>query len=311
MAASLDPNITDVALIFEGGGMRAAYTAAVVTLLLEEGLNFGAVYGISAGSSHTVNYVSRDAERARASFTDLVLDPHFGGWKSMLRGTGFFNGPYLYEGIAEKLKGSNEVFAFDYDTFAANPAHIHIESFDCDTGETLSFTKRDMPNTYELMRRVRASSSMPLFMPSIEIDGHTCLDGGMGSSWGIPLQAAIQDGFRRFFIVRTQEKTYRKKPLHPVIARFFTIAFKKQPAVAQATINRWQHYNALLDQIDALEAQQHAYVFYPENMTLSNKTVDYDHLMSAYRAGREQAQRELPAWLTWIQTNTPQESMSL
>ena len=73
MTTSFDPNITDVALIFEGGGMRAAYTAAVVTRLLEEGINFGAVYGISAGSSHTVNYVSRDSERARASFTDLVL----------------------------------------------------------------------------------------------------------------------------------------------------------------------------------------------------------------------------------------------
>ncbi len=39
MTTSFDPNITDVALIFEGGGMRAAYTAAVVTRLLEEGIN--------------------------------------------------------------------------------------------------------------------------------------------------------------------------------------------------------------------------------------------------------------------------------
>ena len=152
------------------------------------------------------------------------------------------------------------------------------------------------------MRRVRASSSMPLFMPSIEIDGHICLDGGMGSSWGIPLQAAINDGFTRFFIVRTQERTYRKKPLHPLVAQLFTIAFKQQPAVAHATIDRWQHYNALLDQIETLEAQQNAYVFYPEKMTLSNKTVDYDQLVSAYELGRKQATRELDAWTTWIQT---------
>lgn len=304
MTTSLDPNITDVALIFEGGGMRAAYTAAVVTRLLEEGINFGAVYGISAGSSHTVNYVSRDSERARASFTDLVLDPKFGGWKSMIRGTGFFNGPYLYEGITAELEGTNEVFAFDYDTFATNPAQVHIESFDCNSGETLVFVKKDMPNTYELMRRVRASSSMPLFMPSIEIDGRTCLDGGMGSSWGIPLQAARNDGFERFFIVRTQEKTYRKKPLNPLVAQLFKTVFKKQPAVAQATINRWRHYNALSDHIKALEAQGKAYVFYPETMTLSNKTVDYEQLEAAYDQGRAQTQRELDAWISWLQTPT-------
>lgn len=301
MTASRNPNITDVALIFEGGGMRAAYTAAVVTRLLEEDINFGAVYGISAGSSHTVNYVSRDSERARASFTDLVLDPNFGGWKSLLAGTGFFNGPYLYEGITAELEGSDEVFAFDYDTFAANPARVHIESFDCNSGETLTFTKEDMPNTHELMRRVRASSSMPLFMPSITIDGHTCLDGGMGSSWGIPLQAARDDGFERFFIVRTQEKPYRKKPLHPLMAQLFKTAFRKQPAVAQATIDRWQHYNALLDQIEALEANGSAYVFYPESMTLSNKTVDYDKLVAVYNQGRAQTARELDAWTSWLQ----------
>lgn len=52
-----EPNIDDVALIFEGGGMRASYTAGVVTTLLERKLSFPKVYGISAGASHTVNYV--------------------------------------------------------------------------------------------------------------------------------------------------------------------------------------------------------------------------------------------------------------
>ena len=42
-----EPNIDDVALIFEGGGMRASYTAGVVTTLLERELNFrrGKPYG--------------------------------------------------------------------------------------------------------------------------------------------------------------------------------------------------------------------------------------------------------------------------
>ena len=64
----LNVNINDVALIFEGGGMRASYTAGAVVTLLENNLNFGDVYGISAGSSHTVNYVSRDTVRAKMSF---------------------------------------------------------------------------------------------------------------------------------------------------------------------------------------------------------------------------------------------------
>ena len=79
-------NINDVALIFEGGGMRASYTAGAVVTLLENNLNFGDVYGISAGSSHTVNYVSRDTVRAKMSFVDLVDDPEFGGLKNVRSG---------------------------------------------------------------------------------------------------------------------------------------------------------------------------------------------------------------------------------
>ena len=40
-----------MALIFEGGGMRNSYTAGMVVELLARNLNFGRVYGISAGSS--------------------------------------------------------------------------------------------------------------------------------------------------------------------------------------------------------------------------------------------------------------------
>ena len=65
--ADLAINQPDVALIFEGGGMRASYTAGAVVTLLENNLNFGDVYGISAGSSHTVNYVSRDTVRTKMS----------------------------------------------------------------------------------------------------------------------------------------------------------------------------------------------------------------------------------------------------
>jgi predicted patatin/cPLA2 family phospholipase len=42
--------VRDTALIFECGGTRASYTAGVVVTLLEEGIEFLDVYGISARS---------------------------------------------------------------------------------------------------------------------------------------------------------------------------------------------------------------------------------------------------------------------
>ena len=84
-------------LMFEGGGMRASYTAAMASLLLEQNITFGHVCGISAGSSHTVNYLSGDIWRTRASFTDLVMEPEFGGAKTFAQGKGMFSAHWIYE----------------------------------------------------------------------------------------------------------------------------------------------------------------------------------------------------------------------
>lgn len=297
---TLETNINDVALIFEGGGMRASYTAGAVVTLLERQLHFGCVYGISAGSSHTVNYVSRDAVRAKASFVDLVLDPRFGGMGSFLRGQGYFNAPYLYEGIAAELAGTGAPMEFDFETFCANPADVHIEGFDWETGETVAWTKADMPTLYDMAVRVRASSTMPIFMPPTVIEGRTYMDGGMGSSWGILLEAARRDGFERFFIVRSQPRSYRKKPLDAGAKALFRMAFRAHPAVAERTIERWQPYNALCDEIENLEREGAAYVFYPDVMPVDNKETDYAKLQESYELGLAQARREADAWEAWL-----------
>ena len=92
----------NTALVIEGGGMRNSYTAACMVKLIEEGVDFGWVGGVSAGASHTVNYLSRDARRAEESFTDFAKNPSFGGVGSLVRGTGYFNAEYIYERAADK-----------------------------------------------------------------------------------------------------------------------------------------------------------------------------------------------------------------
>lgn len=289
-------NIPDVALIIEGGGMRASYTAGAMVTLLQRNLNFANVYGISAGSSHSVNYVSRDIPRTKASFVDLVDDANFGGLRTMIEGKGYFNAAHLYEGLAEQLLGTDDVMAFDWETFIANPADLHIEAIDWDSGETVSWTKKDMPDVRAMGLRVRASSTMPLFMPPTRVDGRVYMDGGMGSSWGICLEAARRDGYEKFFIVRTRPRGYRKKPLGAGAKALMKAAFRKHPVIAERTIERWQPYNELCDEIEQLEKSGAAYVFYPETMEVSNKETDRAKLEASFLRGLAQAQREADAW---------------
>lgn len=90
-------------------------------------------------------------------------------------------------------------------------------------------------------------------MPPTTIDGRTYMDGGMGDSWGILLNAARADGYERFCIIRTQPRGYRKRPMSRAAQALFRAAFRAHPIVAERTIARWQPYNELCDEIEHLE----------------------------------------------------------
>lgn len=290
MAKELTNNVFDTALIFEGGGMRGSYTCAVANVLLENEIFFDNVYGLSAGASNTVNYVSRDMDRVRRSFVELVNDPDFGGIDTFLQHKGYFSSEHIYQEVG--LPGAS--FPFDFDTFSANPAKVTIESFNRDTGESVYWTKKDMPTLQDLMVRVQASSSLPLAMPATKIDGQYYYDGGLGEGAGFLLPRAQKDGFERFFIVRTRPKGYRKEIPHGAVSSVTNRAFWGRPHVVKALNDRWWKYNRICDEIEELEREGKAYVFYAKDMAVSSAETDFEKLDASYKTGYAQALEELP-----------------
>lgn len=291
MAKELTSNVFDTALIFEGGGMRASYTCSLLNTLLENEIFFDNVYGLSAGASNAVNYISRDTDRAKRSFVDLVTDPDFGGIVTLLRHKGYFNADHIYQEAG--LPG--EFLPFDFETFVANPAKLTIESFNRDTGESVYWTKDDMPTIEDLMIRVQASSTLPLLMPPPKIGEARYYDGGLGEGAGFLLPKAKRDGFDRFLIVRTRPREYRKGPSKGLTSAFTNIALWGRPYVTKALRDRWSRYNALCDEIEELEKADSAYVFYANKMAVSSGETDLAKLEASYADGYAQAQAELPA----------------
>ena len=290
----LAPNLSDTALIFEGGGMRASLTSAVVVVLLEAGIRFDYVAGISAGASNLANYLSQDARRARRSFVDFAADPKFGDMRTMLRGEGLFNAKYIYE----ETGLPDQALPFDWRTFADNPADFRIGAFEAETGDEVFFSRSDVREMPDLMVRVRASSTMPVIMPPVTIGERTYVDGALGVDGGIALSQAQADGYEKFFIVLTQERAYRKEPQR--FPWFYRQYFRRHPAIAEALITRWERYNRTRERISELEREGRAYVFAPEVMPVGNGERDLSKLAAIHRRGLSQARRELPAWQEFL-----------
>ena len=138
----MESTVRDVALIFEGGGMRNSYSAGALTVMLENGLFFDDVYGLSAGATNAIDYLSRDVRRAEASFTASLDDLAFRWWIAPFASA---------DGVRAALHGHalarpGYALPFDFAAFRANPARATLQAIDRDSGVTAYFTRADFPD---------------------------------------------------------------------------------------------------------------------------------------------------------------------
>ena len=254
--------IDDTALVFEGGGMRNAYTAALVSRLIAEGINFPHISGVSAGSSHLCNFTSRDAIRSHATFVDLVEDPEFGGLKHFRKGHGYFNAEYIYQQICYP----DGVLPFNMDTFLANPATTRVATFNASRGEERWFSKEEM----------------------------STLD-ALGPNGGLPFDQPLREGYRKLLVVLTRPRDYVKAPMPASVGALLRTAYRQFPSVFEGVAQRPDRYNAGRKFLFELEERGQAYVFAPDNLWINNTESRRERLEATYRAGLVQAVREMPA----------------
>lgn len=274
--------------------MRVSYTAAVVAALLEAGVHIDWVAGISAGSSNTANYLARDPARARRSFVEFAADPSFGDLRTFLRGQGMFNSHYIYR--VSGLPGQS--LPYDFATYQANPARMHLGVFEADTGRAFYWTRDDVHCVDDLMARVQSSSTLPFFMPLVRIGEHVYVDGALGPSGGIALDAARADGFTKFLVVLTRPRDYVKPQLR--INRAVRQYFRRYPAIMDALAARAANYNRTRDELLELERSGGAMVFFPEGYTVGQSERNVAKLDRSYNDGAAQVARELPVWREWL-----------
>lgn len=286
---SLTTNVPGVALVFEGGGFRASYTAGIANVLIDQGIYFPFVCGLSAGASHAVDYVSQDRVRVRRSFIDYALLSEHNGVRSLLKGNGYFDAAYDYVGCTQ-----DGFMPYDWATFKANPADVSIQSFQRDTGETLVFRKGDMDDELTMFNMVRMSSTLPGFMHPISYKGEVMMDGGLGEGAGIPTRLAELAGYDRFVLVATRPRGYRKEEPGPAYLALIKSLRHRYPYLAEALYTRTDRYNAEIERMLELEREGRCLIINPESMYATSTTTNVEVLRDSYLLGYEQGVRELP-----------------
>lgn len=149
------------------------------------------------------------------------------------------------------------------------------------------------------MKICRASSSMPLVCPIVNVDGIPYLDGGLADS--IPVKHVQEKGLKKIVLILTRPEGYRKKPTSKAVGKLYRKMYSKYPALVRTCIRRPVMYNRTEEYIEKLEKEGNIFVLRPEMKPVSRLEKDYDKLMAFYDHGYEMMKRELPRLAAYLE----------
>lgn len=283
--------IDNCALVLEGGGLRAIYTAGVLDAFLKAGLHFQYLVGVSAGAIYPASYLSRQQGRNLTIQQNFLADKRYMGLKHLLRNGNYVNTDFTYRRMA------HELVPYDFDAFAHSEAEFKVGAFNCLTGETDFFGMSDFSDHDTLLEVLIASSSLPFISRPTWLKGTPYLDGGIGAP--IPLSKARKDGFKRQVVILTQEQDYRKSAFK---AKWLAKRlYRRYPKVANALIERHNTYNRALDELAQAQADGTALVLQPATpLGLSRLERDVTKVEAVYRRGLREGEAFIPQLMAFI-----------
>lgn len=276
-------------LVLEGGGMRGLFTAGVMDVLMEHGIRFDGIVGVSAGATFGCNYKSRQPGRVLRYNIRFKDEPRYMGLRSLLRTGDLVGAEFSYHTMP------NELDVLDRDTFRRDPTEFHVVCTDAETGQPVYHRIDDM-NDVEA-DWIRASASMPIVSRPVSLDGRLLLDGGISDS--IPLRYFEGLGFLRNVVVLTQPKGFYKQ--RTKLMPLFHLFMRRYPAIIRAMSRRHLMYNDELSYLEEQEQKGYIVIVYPQDtLPIGRTEQDETKMRRVYAMGRLKAEEMLPTVQTFL-----------
>jgi len=268
--------------------MRGLFTAGIIDLMMEEGIEPDGLIGVSAGAAFGCNYKSRQPGRAVRYNKRFARDKRYCSWQSWLKTGDLYNAQFAYHVVP------SEYDVFDDKAFDENPMEFYVVCTDVETGQAVY--KRLTESTPLAYDWIRASASMPLASKVVELEGMKVLDGGVADS--IPLAYFESIGYERNVVILTQPEGYIKE--HNRLMPLMRIALRHYPKMIEAMATRHVMYNQQLDFVRQAEREGRCLVIRPEkSLDIGHISHDPEEMQRVYDIGRSTGLRYLEAIKTF------------
>lgn len=274
-------------LVLEGGAQRGIYTAGVLDVFLDNGIDFDTVIGVSAGALHGSSYVSKQKGRSIEYTLKYCRHKDFMSISSFIRTGNIVGTQFSYRDIP------NTLVPFDYDVFESSPTKMYAVCTNVDTGKAEYIECVNLRSNIDILR---ASASMPFVSQFVEVFGNKYLDGGVSDS--IPVKKALEIGCDKTVVVLTQPLGYRKKAPKDFIAN---TRYRKYPNLANAINMRYKVYNETAQAIEQFENEGTIFVIRPSmKVKIGRMEKDPAVIKQMYELGCNDAKNSMPKLIEYL-----------
>lgn len=271
-----------IGLVLEGGAMRGMFTAGILDVMMENGIETDGVIGVSAGATFGCNYKSKQIGRTIRYNIRYCKNWRYCSIRSLIFTGDLYGADFCYNVLP------NQLDVFDCESYRNNPMEFFVVASDAETGLPV-YKKLETCNESDLTW-MRASASMPLASRPVSIDGYTLLDGGMTDS--IPLKYFESIGYEKNIVVLTQPRDYVKEKAS--LLGLMKLLLWKYPKLAAAMAKRHEVYNYEKLYVFEKEKQGEVLVLCPEKKLGIKRTENNpSELKRVYEEGRKVAEKHL------------------
>ncbi len=286
-----------IGLVLEGGGMRGVYTAGVLDALINENYCADYLIGVSAGCTNGASYISWQKERGMRTNINYIDDKRYLSFSSYIKTGSLFGLDFLFHDIPEVLD------PFDYENCFKSKCDYRVGVTNIETGKEEYYGK-------EALRKedrnivLRASVSLPIASPIVELNGKKYLDGGIGDP--IPIKKAFADGCERVIVVLTRDRSYRKEASKG--KWLFKMIYRKYPKLIKMLSERHLLYNDTLEYIKEMEKEKKAFVVAPEKpIEIDKFEKNKVKLFEVYKLGLADGKRVFEKYKEFLDTENHQK----
>lgn len=285
-------DIKKATLVLEGGATRGVFTSGALDYLMEENLYLSHVIGVSAGACNAVDYVSKQPGRTRECMIPLDRSTdYYYGIRDFIKEKSVMNMDLIFD------RFPNQLLPFDFDTYFQSDMRCELVTTNCITGKAEYMTEDH--DRERLMKICRASCSMPLLTPIVNIDDTPYLDGGLADS--VPIRRARETGNEKIVVILTKNQGYRKKVVSPALQRVYRRAYRSYPNLIRTIFRRSFEYNKTMNHIDQLEKRGEIFVLRPQVKPVSRLERNKESLQAFYEHGYHYMERRMDELMKYLE----------